>query len=176
MFLVFEVTPGWGIIRDHMTVCLNCSPWSCWWDRAGPPLFTHRVRCSSPVSGTNKCNLYWWHLGPGKAQGVSDPWSFSQDTHFYKMGKPFQIRNIRPLRGKEKVLLWGATLKSFLRRQTPLVSFREGTCPPVSLLHVWQFLQAWYPRILQREFCTSAKTFPRIPETCQGVTCVKKSS
>jgi len=56
-------------------------------------------------------------LSPGEPRGFHDPWSLSQDTQVDKMGKPFQIRNTWPLRGKEKVLLLGATLKAFLGRQ-----------------------------------------------------------
>jgi len=142
-----------------MIVFLNRWPWSSWWDRAGPLVFTRRVRRSSPVSGKNKCNLYWWHFGPGNVPGVSRPLILLPRHPSRKMGKPFQIRITWPLRGKEKVLLRGATQKSFLGRQKPRVSSREGSLPPVPLLHVRRFRQVWYPRILQREFLYERQDF-----------------
>jgi len=116
-------------------------------------------------------------LNPGKPRGFHDPWSFSQDTQVDKMGKPFQIRNTWPLRGKEKVLLRGATQKSFLGRQK-----NSGFLPrkvPIHQSHYSMFdgsCKCGIPAFCSENFCTSAKTLPRISETCQGVTCVKKSS
>ena len=109
-------------------------------------------------------------LGPGKPRGFHDPWSFSQDTQVDKMGKRFQIRNTWPLRGKEKVLLRGATQKSFLWRQKTPGSFL-GRYPSTSLLTPCSTVPAG---VVSPH--SAARIFVRAPRLCQEFPNVPRSN
>jgi len=158
-----------------MIVFLNRSPWSIGWDGAGPPIFTSTVRRSSPVSSKNKCNLYWWHLGPWKAQGVSRPLILLPRHPSLENRKTIPNYECWTPWGRENVLLPGQHKSPFSEGKNP--RFFLGKLP-IHLSPYYMFDGSYMcgnSAFCSEKLCMSATTLARMPETCRSVTPVKTS-
>jgi len=157
-----------------MIVFLNPSPWSSWWDRGGPPIFTRRVKRSRPVSGKNECNLYWWHLGPESPGGFTTPDPSPKTTKSRKWENCSKLGIPDPIGGKRKSSFGGQLKSPFSEGKNPGFLLRKVPFhrSPYSMFN--RSCRCGIPAFCSENFYMSAKTWPRISETCWGVTCVKK--
>jgi len=116
------------------------------------------VRVQSLARTNVICTGGTWRQG--KPRGFHDCWYLSQDSQVYKMGQALQITNIWPLRERKSPPL-GCNSNVLSQKAKHRVPSLEGTNPQVPLLHVWRFLQVWYPHILQRQFLYECQDFAK---------------